>query len=456
MSVKSLEISKDNIVLNNKKIFKEGDILGLPLGAIIPSAIVLNEAGLHLLDGSVLAIDGVYSQFCEWLIAQYTENFNSIPTCDEDTWQNEVDLYGQCGKFVIDIVAGTIRLPLITEFIASSNGGISLGLSELDSNKSHIHNFSTSTNGEHSHTIYSKRRNKDKTAITYDYGWSGNHFVTSNGESADFTSFTWSNSTGLHSHNGTTAYDGSVSKPKNVRYPYYIVVLTKISHAIDVEINKYINDLNVLRGQVESTELRVNNTLKNSLNYTFDRIVHLNTGISAVQINGLDFENYDYCFEVEVAHSPAISAGVDSIYPTVNGEKYPIDSTRVLSLLVCRGTAVGTLNDFFGFASNDYKTILSNCFSLHIPGTSETRLHRKIEVYNNIGGGSGLNFNDHTRWHDSGNYGNEIVDALISPSESTETPLANGLYFTFNSSLTSAIGGKENYIIITKRRKRIW
>lgn len=79
------------------------------VGEIIQSTIPLTDAGLHLLDGSVISGSGAYSAFVTHiagLVSGHSELFTT-----EANWQTSNDNYGACDKFVYDSVNNTVRLP---------------------------------------------------------------------------------------------------------------------------------------------------------------------------------------------------------------------------------------------------------------------------------------------------------------------------------------------------------
>lgn len=165
----------------------------LPVGAIFASAIPLTDSSVHALDGSTISQTGMYEQFANLIKSLVSAGFKI--TCTQEEFDTSVSTYGQCGKFVINNTSGTIRLPLITEFIASNNGGQEIGLAELDSFKQHTH---------YSVDAYSGG------------GTQASRYAL---ESISSTKTGWGNLVGS-SPTGDTE-----TKPKNIRYPYYIVLL---------------------------------------------------------------------------------------------------------------------------------------------------------------------------------------------------------------------------------------
>lgn len=172
----------------------------MPLGMIFASSVILDETFVKCCNGQSLSIDGVYKAFCDWLMSKGAD----VPTCNISTYATEMTTYGQCGKYVINntssaqtsgsytVPAHSIKLPTITEFVASNNGGDAIGLAELDMFKKHGHTIWTDgITGSGSTQAISASRVTGGTP-----GWSA---VTTN--------------TG-----------DSETRPKNIRYPYYVVV----------------------------------------------------------------------------------------------------------------------------------------------------------------------------------------------------------------------------------------
>lgn len=82
------------------------------IGEIVTSTIPLTDAGLHLLDGSLIQGDGIYADFVDYITGlDLTANY----FCTETEWQQSITDYGVCGKFVytqptyqlIDTASGT-------------------------------------------------------------------------------------------------------------------------------------------------------------------------------------------------------------------------------------------------------------------------------------------------------------------------------------------------------------
>lgn len=103
------------------------------IGEIVASTVPLTDAGLHLLDGSLISGSGSYADFVTYiagLVSIYPDLFET-----ESNWQTAVTTYGVCGKFVYDSVNNTVRLPKYNSKIYTGGGtapvvgnGMALGL----------------------------------------------------------------------------------------------------------------------------------------------------------------------------------------------------------------------------------------------------------------------------------------------------------------------------------------
>ena len=206
------------------------------IGQIIPSAIPLTDAGLHLLDGSLILGSGIYSAFVDYIAGlDLTANY----FCTEQEWQTTVTTYGVCGKFVYDSVANTVRLPKYNSKIYTGDGtapvvgnGIALGVTDGTNNTgvySYYVNYATlyGSTGTYGANVGSTPPvgtyllNQKAIGLTNDGDKSG---VIAN------------------LANITTSLDGY----------YYIVVATSTKTDIQVDIDEIATDLN---GKVNTADL---------------------------------------------------------------------------------------------------------------------------------------------------------------------------------------------------------
>lgn len=222
----------------------------LPIGTIISSAVVLNDAGLHLLDGSSIAISGVYAEFCTWLTEKYNADNSSVPTCTESEWQNEVNTFGQCGKFVIG--SDYVRLPKIIKFIEGlsslSDIGTSLGaglpnITGTIEGRPHTSGSSTiggalvASGGAFDFSIHGGSANDAGTA------------ESGTSSKRDKVTLDASKSNSIYGNSDTV-------QPQATKYPYYIVVASTTKTDIQVNIDNIASDLN-LKADNDANNIKV-------------------------------------------------------------------------------------------------------------------------------------------------------------------------------------------------------
>lgn len=257
----ALYISDENS--NLIKIAGGGTGGGLPLGFLIPSTIVSDDSSLHLADGSVIAQDGIYADFCTWVKSRKAANDANVPTCTQAEFDSSVTTYGQCGKYVIDDEAGTIRLPKITKFVQ--------GLASLSEIGNAIHAGLPNITGAAWSDLkvnagsYATDQNSALKYKQASAGW----FANKTGQSGEITnvgfSFDASNSNSIYGNSNTV-------QPESVQYPYYIVVATSIKTDAQVNIEKYLNDLDITNKRITvlenpsylNFEITENNTYSNA------------------------------------------------------------------------------------------------------------------------------------------------------------------------------------------------
>lgn len=199
------------------------------IGQIIQSTIPLTDAGLHLLDGSLISGSGSYAGFVTYMASIVSSSPDCF--CSEADWQTAITTYGVCGKFVYDSVNNTIRLPKYSDKIWSGLGtagvkgnGMTLGLTDGTNNTGLYANVSSSP--------YLVQNNNgaygDSVGTTHSGGALGNNKSlgitldpTKSGVIADLSTI-------------TTALDGY----------WYIVIATSTKTEIEVDIDEIATDLN--------------------------------------------------------------------------------------------------------------------------------------------------------------------------------------------------------------------
>lgn len=221
-----------NIVTNSaynsstNKIATMNDVFSRNIGEIVQSTIPLSDAGLHLLDGSLLQY-GSYKAFIDYIASIYSSNANYF--CTESEWQTSVTTYGVCGKFVYNSTNNTVRLPKITGFTESTIDVTTLGnLTEagLPNITGHIY-YKTSTN---SHSLLSGAFQ----LVTYNTGVTPSGTNKDENVAADFNA---SASNSIYG-NSTTV------QPQSIKVLYYIVVANTTKTDIEIDIDEVVTDLN--------------------------------------------------------------------------------------------------------------------------------------------------------------------------------------------------------------------
>lgn len=236
------------------------------IGEIVASTIPLTDAGLHLLDGSLILGNGIYSAFIDYIANLYNSGDYTAIFETEANWQTAVTTYGVCGKFVYDSVNNTVRLPkysnkIYTKDFASTapvkGNGMVLGLTNGTDNRG-----LAASNAAAYVNAAAYGANVSSRSVS---GSSGNGYfgvttdATKSGIIADFS-------------NITTSLDGY----------YYIVIATTAKAAIEVDIDEVVTDLNG-KADVDLTNL----TASQSTNFD-GRWIAINGDNNVVSISSFE------------------------------------------------------------------------------------------------------------------------------------------------------------------------
>jgi hypothetical protein len=209
------------------------------IGQIIQSTLPLTDAGLHLLDGSLINGSGIYSDFVDYIASIYDASANYF--CSESDWQTAVTTYGVCGKFVYDSVNNTVRLPKITGIIEGTSGVANLG----DLTEAGLPNITQSNLNLFTYSIndgFIKNTAQSTFPVAGGGGYSGQ----------GITSFTVdaSRSNSIYGNSNTV-------QPQSVKILYYIVIATTTKTSIEVDVDEIATDLN---GKLDRDCLNYSNT----------------------------------------------------------------------------------------------------------------------------------------------------------------------------------------------------
>ena len=198
------------------------------IGEIVSSTIPLTDAGLHLLDGSVIDGSGIYSAFVSYIADLYGDGTN-VPNyfCSEADWQQSITDYGVCGKFVYDSTDSTVRLPKITGIIEGTTDATALG----DLVEAGLPNITASWNTVNDGSVSGAVYRTSSWGDLVDTGDSGGWGTAS---SLDFSA---TNSDSIYGSSTTV-------QPQTIKVLYYIVAATVTKTNIQVDIDNVVTDLN--------------------------------------------------------------------------------------------------------------------------------------------------------------------------------------------------------------------
>ncbi len=198
-------------------------VAGRNVGEVVASAVPLTDAGLHLLDGTLLNGGGIYSAFVDYIAdlydsGDYTDLFET-----EADWQTAVTTYGVCGKFVYDSVNNTVRLPKITGIIEGTTDATALG----DLVQAGLPNITG--------VIDYPRAGTPSGAFAYsgqrDYQVSGG-----TGGRFDYANFNASRSSSIYGNSSTV-------QPQTIKVLYYIVIASSVKTDVELDIDEIVADL---------------------------------------------------------------------------------------------------------------------------------------------------------------------------------------------------------------------
>ena len=220
------------------------------IGEIIQSTLPLTDAGLHLLDGSLIS-SGSYSAFVTYiagLVSSYPDLFTT-----EANWQSSVSTYGVCGKFVYDSVNGTVRLPKITGFTEGTIDPTTLG----DLTQAGLPNIYTEI-----------ATRKFESGVGTVASVTGAGTFNNDGYPAASNVYTFNNGTSNYPLQKTTI-DASVGnsiygnsstvQPQSIKVLYYVCIATATKTQIEVDIDEIATDLNG-KADVDLTNINAQGT----------------------------------------------------------------------------------------------------------------------------------------------------------------------------------------------------
>ena len=219
------DIDLSNISLDGIDNIKNSSLTKI-IGEIITSPIPLNDSGLHLLDGSLISSEGIYSDFCTYIGDLYDEDDSANYFTTESDWQASVTQYGSCGKFVYDSENNTVRLPKISDILQGTTDITALG----DLVEAGLPNITGNI------VIRYAQGTNSSGALRYNLSTS-NGYGSSSGENTTEVSFDASRVNSIYGNSSTV-------QPQTIKVLYYIVIANSYKTDIQVDIDEIATDLN--------------------------------------------------------------------------------------------------------------------------------------------------------------------------------------------------------------------
>ena len=217
----------DNIVINNN-VISAPTINARNIGELVPSVLPLTDAGLHLLDGSLISGNGIYGDFVDYVSGLYEENPTASYFTTEANWQHTVTTYGSCGKFVYDSVNNTVRLPKIFDIIQ--------GTSDINALGSLVEAGLPNITG--SATTWSHKNTLNPTGAFGQASDKKSSFNASDSKLGSDLTFDASRSNSIYGASDTV-------QPQTIKVLFYIVVANSSRKDIGVNTEKNIVDNNL-------------------------------------------------------------------------------------------------------------------------------------------------------------------------------------------------------------------
>lgn len=284
------ELDAAGTVPPNQMFFTDGDndaILSLPVGSIFASAIPLTDVAFHLLDGSVISQTGIYEDFSNLLKSLVTAGY--AITCTLSQYETDVANTGNCGKFVIDNTAGTIKLPTITKFVEGLSNLTDIGKSL----QAGLPNITGNTTGN--------------TWNEVGFGsWTSGAFQISNigSDATEHFNPVWAagatrrpTNVNLNASRSSAVYGRSSEvQPNATRFPYYIVLANSYKSKVALNVDNILQevDTRVAKSQNANTII---SAPANFISYS-GSVVTVKAGTRVVIPNGLNADgspnNLDY------------------------------------------------------------------------------------------------------------------------------------------------------------------
>ena len=214
------------------------------IGEFVYSTLPLTDAGLHLIDGSLISGSGSYTDFVTYIASLASNPSYSHLFITEAQWQQSVTTYGVCGKFVYNSNNNTVRLPKITGIIEGTVDLSALGalvqeslpnITGLSSYMSDKTDESSAVSGAFynaNNSAYARLRIADTVSGNIQLGFDA-------------------------SKSNSTYQNGAKVQPQTIKAFVYIVIATSTKTNVQVNIDNIVSDVN---GKADNDLSNINST----------------------------------------------------------------------------------------------------------------------------------------------------------------------------------------------------
>lgn len=321
-SLPSQEGNSGKFLTTDGSVAKWEDISGLVFGSTVFSLIPLTEAGLHLLDGSLLNVGGIYDEAITKIAALKASNPNLFIT--EENWQSSVSAHGVCGKFVY--TEGTsLRLPKITGFVEGTLDSTALG-DLVEAGLPNITGSAAVTGVAAKVNSSSGCIEQNRFILNYDY-----QAIQSSVN--DFASFS------INAALSNPIYGKSTTvQPQAIKGYLYIVLATSVKTDVQVNIDNITTDLNGKAGTDLSNLSNVGKVAVAHLAMPSDKWVSLSIPVSMTKLT-MPADGYLY----SVIFASSSSMGMMNMMNGTsfgNMKQVPANSAEKMYLPVRKGDVV--------------------------------------------------------------------------------------------------------------------
>ena len=298
-----------------------GGMYSRGLGEMVFSLLPITDAGLHLLDGALLSVGGIYDSFITHVASLQTAYPGLFTT--ETTWQASVSAHGVCGKFVY--TEGTsLRLPKITGFVEGTLDSGALG----DLVEAGLPNIT----GEYGAFLRNTTGAKSGAFTNSIEGDSINWNVI-NGSGTHYVSVKFS------AQDSNSIYGKSTTvQPQAVKGYLYMVVATATKTDVQVNIDNITTDLNSKAGTDLSNLSIVGKAAVAHLGMPSNKYVGISIPVSMTQLT-MPADGYLY----SVIYASSSAMGMMNMMNGTgfgNMKQVPANSAEKMYLPVRKGDVV--------------------------------------------------------------------------------------------------------------------